>query len=160
MTAILDPRIKIELIPESLNLENYLEEARSHFLRNYSNTLFSSMTTSYGSTQEVEDGGTNVSFAEEIARKRRRSSVASPTDELTLYLSEPPAPISIYVLEWWKVNSIRYPRLSVMARDFLAVQATSMAPEDLFCSKGDEVERVKRSLPYSSVQAILCVKSS
>lgn len=159
MTAILDPRIKIELIPESLNLENYLEEARSHFLRNYSNTLFSSMTTSYGNTQELEDGGTNVSFAEEIARKRRRSSVASPTDELTLYLSEPPAPISIDVLEWWKVNSTRYPRLSVMARDFLAVQATSMAPEDLFCSKGDEVERVKRSLPYSSVQAILCVKS-
>nr|GEV92624.1 zinc finger BED domain-containing protein DAYSLEEPER isoform X1 [Tanacetum cinerariifolium] len=160
MTAILDPRIKRDLIPERLNIENYLEEARSHFLRNYSNTLFSSMATSYGSgTQELEDVGTNVSFAEEIARKRRRASVASPTDELTLYLSEPPAPISIDVLEWWKMNSTRYPRLSVMARDFLAVQATSMAPEDLFCSKGDEVERVKRSLPYSSVQAILCVKS-
>ncbi|PPR81748.1 hypothetical protein GOBAR_AA38970 [Gossypium barbadense] len=33
MTAILDPRIKCELIPESLNSENYLEEARAHFLK-------------------------------------------------------------------------------------------------------------------------------
>ncbi|XP_024961377.1 uncharacterized protein LOC112501867 isoform X2 [Cynara cardunculus var. scolymus] len=159
MTAILDPRIKIELIPESLNLENYLEEARSHFVRNYSTTHFPSMAASYGSTQELEDGGSNVSFAEEIARKRRRASMGTATDELTQYLSEPPAPIPTDVLEWWKVNSTRYPRLSVMARDFLAVQATSVAPEDLFCSKGDEVERQKQLLPVSSMQAILCVRS-
>lgn len=159
MTAILDPRIKIDLIPESLNLENYHEEARSHFVRNYSTTHFPSMTTSYGSSQELEDGGSNVSFAEEIARKRRRASMGTATDELTQYLSEPPAPIPIDVLEWWKVNSTRYPRLSVMARDFLAVQATCMAPEDLFCSKGDEAERAKQSLPHSSIQAVLCVRS-
>ncbi|XP_023767055.1 putative AC transposase [Lactuca sativa] len=160
MTAILDPRIKIELIPESLNLENYLEEARSHFVRNYSTTHFASVTVAYGSNQELEDGGgVNVSFAEEIARKRRRASMGTATDELTQYLSEPPAPIPIDVLEWWKVNSGRYPRLSVMARDFLAVQAAAVVPEDLFCSKGDEVERQKVSLPYSSMQAILCVRS-
>ncbi|KAJ0571470.1 putative transcription factor/ chromatin remodeling BED-type(Zn) family [Helianthus annuus] len=160
MTAILDPRIKIELIPESLNLDNYLEEARSHFVRNYSTTHFSSMATSYGSTQELEDGGNNnVSFAEEIARKRRRATMGTATDELTQYLSEPTAPIPTDVLEWWKVNSTRYPRLSVMARDFLAVQATSMAPEDLFCSKGDEVERAKQSIPYSSIQCVLCIRS-
>nr|XP_043606535.1 zinc finger BED domain-containing protein RICESLEEPER 2 isoform X2 [Erigeron canadensis] len=159
MTAILDPRIKIELIPESLNLETYLEEARSHFVRNYSNTHFSSISTSYGNTQDLDDGGGNVSFAEEIARKRRRASMGSSTDELTQYLSEPLAPIPIDVLEWWKVNRTRYPRLSLMARDFLAVQATSMPPEDLFCSKGDEVEKAKQSLPHSSIQAILCVRS-
>lgn len=159
MTAILDPRIKIELIPENLNLENYLEEARSHFVRNYSASHFTLMNTSYGSTQELEDGGSNMSFAEEIARKRRRASMGNSTDELTQYLSEPTAPIPIDVLEWWKVNSTRYPRLSIMARDFLAVQATSMEPEDLFCSKGDEVERTKQSLPHASIRETLCVRS-
>ena len=103
MTAILDPRIKVELIPDSINLENYLEEARTHFIRNYSTSHFQSVTSSYAA-QELEDGGT-VSFAEEIARKKRRASMSSATDELTQYLSEPPAPISTDVLEWWKVNS-------------------------------------------------------
>lgn len=157
MTAILDPRIKGELIPESLSSENYLEEARTHFMRNYSTSHFPSMTSGY-SAQEVEDGG-SVSFAEEIARKKRRASMSSATDELTQYLSEPPAPIPIDVLEWWKVNSTRYPRLSVMARDFLTVQATSVAPEDLFCSIGDEIEKQRFCMPHDSAQALLCIKS-
>lgn len=157
MTAILDPRIKCELIPENLNAENYLEEARAHFVRNYSSSHFSSVTSGYGA-QEMEDGG-SVSFAEEIARKKRRGSISSATDELTQYLSEPPAPISTDVLEWWKVNSTRYPRLSVMARDFLAVQATSVAPEELFCRKGDEIDKQRFCMPHDSTQAILCIRS-
>ncbi|KAA8541160.1 hypothetical protein F0562_025094 [Nyssa sinensis] len=157
MTAILDPRIKVELIPESLNSDNYLEEARTHFMRNYSTSHFPSMTSGYGA-QELEDGG-SVSFAEEIARKKRRASMSSATDELTQYLSEPPAPIPTDVLEWWRVNSTRYPRLSVMARDFLAIQATSVAPEELFCSKGDEIDKQRFSMPHQSTQALLCIRS-
>lgn len=157
MTAILDPRIKGELIPENLSSENYLEEARTHFMRNYSTSHFPSLTSGY-SAQEIEDGG-GVSFAEEIARKKRRASMSPATDELTQYLSEPPAPIPTDVLEWWKVNSTRYPRLSVMARDFLTVQATSVAPEDLFCRKGDEIEKQRFSMPHESAQALLCIRS-
>ncbi|OMO83085.1 putative Zinc finger, BED-type [Corchorus olitorius] len=157
MTAILDPRIKCELIPESLNLENYLEEARAHFMRNYYTCHFPSMTSGY-SAQDIEDGG-SVSFAEEIARKKRRASMSNATDELTQYLSESPAPTKTDVLEWWKVNSTRYPRLSAMARDFLAVQATSVKPEELFCSKGDEIDKQRFCMPHDSTQAILCIKS-
>ncbi|PSS08308.1 AC transposase [Actinidia chinensis var. chinensis] len=158
MTAILDPRIKVELIPESLNSDNYLEEARAHFFSNYSSNHFSSMTSGFCSA-ELEDGG-SFSFAEEIARKKRRVSLSSTsTDELTQYLSEPPAPLPTDVLEWWKVNSTRYPRLSLMARDFLAVQATSVAPEELFCSNGDEIDKQRFSMPHNSAQALLCIKS-
>ncbi|KAM3380300.1 putative protein isoform X1 [Capsicum galapagoense] len=157
MTAVLDPRIKVELIPESLNSENHLEEARSHFIRNYSTSHFPSITGSYAA-HDLEDGG-SVSFAEEIARKKRKASMSSSTDELTQYLSEPPAPIQTDVLEWWKVNNTRYPRLSVMARDFLAAQPTAVPPEDLFTSKGDEIDKQRFSTPYESTQALHCVKS-
>ncbi|KAI3463860.1 hypothetical protein Pfo_020523 [Paulownia fortunei] len=157
MTAVLDPRIKVELIPEYLNLESYLEEARNHFIRNYSTCYFSSISNSY-STQEPEDGG-SASFAEEIARKKRRASMNSATDELTQYLSEPPVPMPTDVLDWWKVNSSRYPRLSLMARDFLAVQSTAVLPEDIFSTKGDEIDRQRFSTPQYDTQALLCVKS-
>ncbi|KAF4398770.1 hypothetical protein G4B88_028133 [Cannabis sativa] len=157
MSAILDPRIKGELIAESLNSENFLEEARNHFIRNYSTSHFPSMTGGYGA-QEIEDGG-SVSFAEEIARKKRRASMSnSVTDELTQYLSEPPAPIPTDVLDWWKGNSARYPRLSVMARDFLAIQPTSLAAEEIFCGKGDEIDKQRLCMPHDSTQA-LCIRS-
>ncbi|KAJ6976380.1 hypothetical protein NC653_028491 [Populus alba x Populus x berolinensis] len=48
---------------------------------------------------------------------------------------------------------------SVMARDFLAVQPTSVAPEDLFCSKGDEIDKQRFCMPHDSTQAILCIRS-
>ncbi|XP_028763636.1 uncharacterized protein LOC114721911 isoform X1 [Neltuma alba] len=156
MTAILDPRVKGELIPEGLNSDSFLEEARTHFTRNYSTTHFSSMSAGY-SAQEIEDGA--VSFAEEIARKKRRASMSSGTDELSQYLLEAPAPIPTDVLEWWKVNSTRYPRLSVMARDFLAMQATSVVPEELFCGRGDEISKQRFCMSHDSAQSILCIKS-
>nr|GMD86551.1 zinc finger BED domain-containing protein DAYSLEEPER isoform X1 [Ipomoea batatas]GME13967.1 zinc finger BED domain-containing protein DAYSLEEPER isoform X1 [Ipomoea batatas] len=156
MTAILDPRIKVELIPESLISDNYLEEARNYFIRNYSTSPYSSISSYVA--QEPEDGGT-VSFAEEIARKKRRASMPSATDELTRYLSEPLAPMPTDVLEWWKVNGTCYPRLSLMARDFLAVQATAVAPEELFSSKGVEIDRQRFATSHETAQSMLCVKS-
>lgn len=152
MTAILDPRIKTELIPETLNLDSHLEEARTHFIRNYS-ALF------YNAPHENENGG-SVSFAEEIARKKRRVSMSnSCTDELSQYLSEPPAALATDVLEWWKMNMGRYPRLSMMARDFLPVQAMSSPPDELFCGKGDEVEKHRFCMSKGMMRVLLCVKS-
>ncbi|MCL7048250.1 hypothetical protein MKW94_014839 [Papaver nudicaule] len=157
MAAILDPRIKGELLPENLNLENYLEEARNHFLRSYSTIHFPTMANGYN-PQDSEDGG-SVSFAEEIARKRRRVNMTASTDELSQYLSEPPSPFTTDVLDWWKGNSSRYPRLSVMARDFLAVQPTSVSPDDLFCGKGDETDKQRYCLPHASTQPVLSIKA-
>ncbi|KAJ0985806.1 hypothetical protein J5N97_004162 [Dioscorea zingiberensis] len=156
MAAVLDPRIKRELIPESLNTQKYLDEARGYFSRDYSPNQFPCITNTF-SGQDTEEVG--VSFAEEIARKRRRASMIAATDELTQYLAEPPVPIALDVLDWWRVNSSRYPRLSVMARDYLAVQGTSVEPEELFSSKGDDIRKQQFSLPYASMQPIMCIKS-
>ncbi|KAH7650980.1 Tam3-transposase (Ac family) protein [Dioscorea alata] len=156
MAAVLDPRIKRELIPESLNSEKNLEEARDHFSRHYSPNQFPCITNTYTGRDTEEVG---VSFAEEIARKRRRASMIAATDELTQYLTEPLVPIASDVLDWWRVNATRYPRLSVMARDYLAVQGTSVEPEELFSSKGDDIRKQQFSLPHMSMQPLMCIKS-
>lgn len=155
--AILDPRIKGELIPETLNSTSNLEDARNQFVRDYSST-FEAVGNGYN-TQDTTDGGDAFSFAEEIVRKRRRVSMITAADELSQYLAEPPAPISTDALEWWKGHSSRYPRLSLMARDFLAIQGTSLDPEELFTSKGDSMRKQHYCLPLSSIQATMCVKS-
>ncbi|PNX85402.1 bed zinc finger and hat dimerization domain-containing protein [Trifolium pratense] len=46
-----------------------------------------------------------------------------------------------------------------MARDFLAVQATSVVPEELFCGKGDEIDKQRFCMQNDSTQAVLCIKS-
>ncbi|XP_026658369.1 uncharacterized protein LOC103701947 isoform X2 [Phoenix dactylifera] len=158
MAAVLDPRIKKELIPENLNSQKNLEEARSHFTRYYSSSQFPAMANGFG-TQDATEEANVVSFAEEIARKRRRVSMNTATDELSQYLSEPPAPIATDVLDWWKVNSARYPRLSIMARDYLAVQGTSVEPVELFTSKCNEIRKQQFCLPYSGMQAVMCINS-
>ncbi|CAA0815337.1 Unknown protein [Striga hermonthica] len=155
MASILDPRIKVELIPEYLNLTSFLDEARNHFITNYSVSYFPSAGNSY----EPNDEGSSASFAEEIARKKRRAGMSSATDELTQYLSEPPVPMPTDVVEWWKVNSSRYPRLSLMARDFLAVQSTAVHPEDVFSAKGDENVRQRFLVTRHDARALLCVRS-
>ncbi|RRT83765.1 hypothetical protein B296_00001221 [Ensete ventricosum] len=158
MAAILDPRIKKELIPENLNSEKNLEEARSYFTRYYPINQFPIMANGFG-THDTTDEENVVSFAEEIARKRRRASMSTAADELSQFLSEPPLPIATDILDWWKVNSTRYPRLSVMARDYLAVQGTSVEPDELFTSKGDDVHKKQFCLPYSSMQSFMCINS-
>ncbi|OEL33962.1 putative AC9 transposase [Dichanthelium oligosanthes] len=155
--AILDPRIKGELIPETLNSASHLEDARNHFVRDYSNT-FQAVGNGHATQDTTEEAGA-FSFAEEIIRKRRRVSMTTAVDELSQYLAEPPAPISTDALEWWRGHSSRYPRLSLMARDFLAIQGTSLDPEELFTSKGDSIHKQQYCLPLNSMQATMCIKS-
>ncbi|KAI3880976.1 hypothetical protein MKX03_007822 [Papaver bracteatum] len=149
MAVILDPRIKVGLIPERFKLESNLKEARDHFLRHYSNTHFPPPANGY-SPQENDDGGN---------WKRRRVDLPTSTDELNQYLSEAPSPITTDILDWWKRNSSKYPRLSVMARDFLAVQSTSVSPDEAFSEKGDEVDNQRFCLPCASTQPMLCMRA-
>lgn len=39
-------------------------------------------------------------------------------------------------ISWWKQNSTKYPRLSVLARRYLAIPATSVPLEKIFSSAG------------------------
>ncbi|CAN1267007.1 hypothetical protein LINPERPRIM_LOCUS12724 [Linum perenne] len=46
-----------------------------------------------------------------------------------------------------------------MARDFLAVQATSVAPEELFGSRGEEIDKQRFTMPHEGTRAVLCIGS-
>ncbi|KAI3896925.1 hypothetical protein MKW92_032956 [Papaver armeniacum] len=134
IAAILDPRIKGEFIPDNLNSEGYPEEARKYFIKNYTNALCPTQAEGYSARD-----------------------MTIYTDELSQYLSEPPSPTTD-VLDWWKENSSRYPNLSVMARDFLVIQPTSVSPSKVFSGIGDEIHKQTVCLPYASTQPVLCLR--
>ncbi|XP_065312841.1 uncharacterized protein LOC135922383 [Gordionus sp. m RMFG-2023] len=72
-------------------------------------------------------------YSVHIHNKLRRANYEIPqhaTDEIDTYLKEEVASPTTNVLDWWQKNSSIYPTLSLMARDFLAQQTTSVAAKE------------------------------
>ncbi|XP_066598831.1 uncharacterized protein [Prorops nasuta] len=65
-------------------------------------------------------------------------------DELEEYLSQPRVGCNEDILQWWKRHEIQFPVLAKMARDYLAIPATSVPAERLF-SKASLIIRKHRN---------------
>ncbi|KAL2240865.1 UNVERIFIED_CONTAM: Zinc finger BED domain-containing protein RICESLEEPER 2 [Sesamum indicum] len=77
--------------------------------------------------------------------------------ELEKYLSED---VEEYrekfdILKWWKVNTQRFPILSKMARDILAVPVSTVASDATFSTGGHVLDAFRSSLSPKIVQAII-----
>ena len=53
-------------------------------------------------------------------------------EEFDLYINKPIPKLSCNILEWWKKRAHLFPHLVVLARDYIAIQATSAASERSF----------------------------
>lgn len=78
--------------------------------------------------------------------------------DLDKYLEEPlfPRNVDFNILNWWKVHTPRYPILSMMARNVLAIPMSKFASEFAFDAEGRELHRDWSSLSPSTVQALVC----
>ncbi|KAL0285413.1 UNVERIFIED_CONTAM: putative AC transposase [Sesamum angustifolium] len=62
------------------------------------------------------------------------------------------------ILNWWKVNTQRFPILSKMARDVLAVPVSTVASESAFSTGGRVLDAFRSSLSPKIVQALICTQ--
>jgi hypothetical protein len=88
------------------------------------------------------------------SRKRilHRTTVPRSKEELT------PRKVEVDILEWWKINSIKYPVLSKMARDILAIPASTIPSESAFSTGGRVISDYRGSLACSTVEALVCLQ--
>ncbi|KAE8661495.1 Detected protein of unknown function [Hibiscus syriacus] len=82
------------------------------------------------------------------------------TSELDKYLGEA---VENYddefdILSWWKVNSPRFPVLSNMAKDVLAIPLSTVASESAFSTGGRVLDQFRSSLTPKMVQALVCTQ--
>ena len=76
------------------------------------------------------------------------STVTEPSvkSEAELYLEMPAPPMHEDVLKWWASNETKFPALSVMARQYLSVPATSASAERLFSVAGRTYDDLRQNL--------------
>ncbi|XP_028753930.1 zinc finger BED domain-containing protein DAYSLEEPER [Neltuma alba] len=80
--------------------------------------------------------------------------------ELDQYLEESllPRVPDFDVLGWWKLNRVKYPTLSKMARDILCVPVSTVPADSVFDTKSKEMDQYRSSLRPETVEALVCAK--
>ena len=62
-------------------------------------------------------------------------------------------------LLWWRAHSNEFPILLLIARDHLAIQATSVTCEQAFSVVGNTISKTQNRLHLEIARASLCIKS-
>ena len=62
-------------------------------------------------------------------------------------------------LLWWKEHQVEYPTLSLIAKDYLCIQATSVASEQAFSIAGNTITPTRNKLDSETTRSSLCLKS-
>lgn len=89
-----------------------------------------------------------------------KSSDLGMKTQLELYLAEPrySRTEEFDVLSFWKTNQYRYPELSAMARDVLAIPVSTVASESAFSVGGRVLDQYRSSLKCETVEALITTK--
>jgi len=157
-SAILDPRSKLSVFSNEsksgarVRIQSIYELYRGRFslrtdstpptpakkTRQYFNLLRQNLAPTNNSTIELETETTGT--------------------ELDRYL-ELPIDDEAEPLLWWQAHACEFPVLSSMARDYLTIQATSVASERAFSIAGNTITKARNRLLAETARACLCVKS-
>ncbi|KAL2228931.1 zinc finger BED domain-containing protein DAYSLEEPER [Sesamum indicum] len=80
--------------------------------------------------------------------------------ELDQYLEESllPRVHEFDVIGWWKLNRIKYPTLSKMARDILSIPVCTVPATSVFDTVRKEMDSYRCSLRPETVEALICAK--
>jgi len=102
----------------------------------------------------------NFSFAMEFEKDIIMSESLNK-NEVNLYLMETleKRTKTFDILNWWKVNSSKYPILGQMARDVLAMSVSTVASESSFSTGGRILSQYRSSLTPKTVEALICAQN-
>ncbi|KAJ7956735.1 zinc finger BED domain-containing protein DAYSLEEPER-like [Quillaja saponaria] len=175
IAVVMDPRFKMKLVEFSFT-KIYGEEAPNHIniVNEGIHELFHEyvalplpLTPTY-----AEDGGSNIKMEESGGTLLSESGLSDfdvyimestgqhMKSEVDQYLDESllPRVADFDVLGWWKINKLKYPTLSRMARDILSIQVSSVPPDSIFDTKSKEMDQYRNSLRPETVEALVCAK--
>ncbi|KAJ0513752.1 putative HAT dimerization domain, ribonuclease H-like superfamily, hAT-like transposase, RNase-H [Helianthus annuus] len=141
-----------------LGIENRLHGLFETYKEKFDKVVNTSTTQEARNEDLVEFDVGNDFFAE-FLNVEESNSVAIDT-ELKRYLQEPRVDFTkrFDILTWWKQNAIRFPIVSRMARDILAIQISTVASESAFSTSGRVLDAYRTRLSTNIVEALVCTQ--
>ncbi|KAL8471939.1 hypothetical protein ACS0TY_029252 [Phlomoides rotata] len=169
VAIILDPRYKADLLEYYFG-KIYVYDAELEVERIL--TLCRELVEQYEKEYQKTDGHKNgLTEANEVvgvasmsdfltyASKKKRKPVRS---ELEQYLEKgilPPSASDFDLLTWWRLNKSKYPILSRIAKDILAIPVSIVASESAFSTSGRLIGPHRSRLHTKTIEALMCAQS-
>ncbi|KAH9659184.1 BED-type domain-containing protein [Citrus sinensis] len=75
------------------------------------------------------------------------------------YANESTSNAHFDILTWWKLNGHRYPILSQIAKDVLAIPVSTVASESAFSIGGRVLDPFRSSLTHKTVESLICTQN-
>ena len=182
VACFLDPRYKMKVVEfyytemsDEYGYDDMYEFKRilKNLYESYASMSSSSTTSNVQQTQvrTARNARTSQCYAdlnEEPKRKRLSSFLRENTEvgqeqsELDQYSNEPllnwKEDNHFDILSWWKAHGANCPILARIARDVLAVPASTVASESAFSAGGRVVHKYRSRLDPHVVEALICTK--
>ncbi|XP_073003666.1 zinc finger BED domain-containing protein RICESLEEPER 2-like isoform X1 [Typha latifolia] len=185
IAAILDPCLKLKLVEYCFPKIYSTSEAEENIwkvkevLYDIYNTYVLEKSSSrivedasVCSTNERESTGSIVSSGLKVKGKGRaefqifvgsshstqpvRSKLEIYLEEQILILDYDDTTTKFDALDWWKLNVLKFPTLSKMARDILSIPVTTVSSESAFSAGGRVLNDFRSSLNPDAVEALVC----
>ncbi|KAG6481074.1 hypothetical protein ZIOFF_057666 [Zingiber officinale] len=178
--SVLDPRCKMRLLeftfPKLYNTfesESNIREFQKHLYAIYKEYADAGIENLQGSKSNSESQSSNIS----TQNIREQATFSSGWSEFSSYLKEiemvqpEKSKLDVYLEEgchrhnpndafdalgWWKLNTYKFPVLSTLARDILAIPITTVASEVTFSAGGRVIDKYRTSLAPATVEMLMC----
>jgi hypothetical protein len=114
------------------------------------------------SVEELSPEDAMIFASHEEYSQAERQSISSAAAvweaELERYLKHPRVSKDTDVLLWWDDNEHRYPHLARLARDYLAIPASSVPAERVFSRAGDLISKKRNRLSRETANMLMCLR--
>ncbi|KAL0396211.1 UNVERIFIED_CONTAM: Zinc finger BED domain-containing protein RICESLEEPER 3 [Sesamum calycinum] len=167
--VVLDPRYKLEFVEfcykkldvsTSYDKVNVLREQMRELFEEYLRVIppLCEQSSTIGTISGCDDDMDIM--IDEFDSYRSQCADARSQSQLDLYLGETLIDrkqfSDLNVLYYWRRNSVRYPKLALMARDVLSIPITTVASESAFSHGGRIIGKFRSSILPTNAEAILC----
>ena len=159
ISSLLDLRVKLSAFKNDSEIEEVKDLILG--LNGYSSTSASTLASTTISTNDIISARNYFQQLRDSINNNNNTSTSLTINiqgELTRYLAMP-LEDQIDPLIWWQAQQQGFPILSQIARDYLCIQATSVASKQAFSIAGQTISPLRNRLEAKTARATLCLKS-
>lgn len=149
--TFLNPALKLSYFKEYSTNQTYQKDVQKAISELFERDYANSATTTDTPNEEMKD--------EFFLHMFKRGKTNKQLKEFQQYTSAPLSKTKVNVLDFWRAQQNELPHLSNMARDFLAVQSSSVSVERDFSDGVDLVTPTRCSLQAQTIRSCMCLKS-